>query len=723
MNHIKLMEKICLGLVFFCVVCTAVLAAPILQVTSSTSQVLVPLGSTANVNFTIHNVSGASLPISQVTPKYNGSSASATMTTNNCTNTTLANNASCTETIELSGSSIGTDSLNVWVYAFNGTIGSKSNVSVSVVSEGYAISGTISGLTTSGLVLQNNGSDDLALSSGSTSFQFSTPVASGGSYSVTVATQPTGQTCTVSNGSGSNVTSTVSNVSITCSTNTYTVGGTISGLTASGLVLQNNASDDLSVSSGATSFQFSTEVAYGGSYSVTVSSQPTGLSCTVSNGTGSNVTADVTDVSISCATTSNLKCWGRNQYGQLGQGNTVTYGTTPTRVGDNPPPIELGTGRTATAVSTNLYNSCAVLDNGSMKCWGRGNNGQLGQGSTETIGNQSGQMGDDLPPIDLGTGRTATATTEGIEHSCAILDDATMKCWGGNVWGQLGQGNTTTIGNAPGEMGDYLAAIDLGTSRTATKISAGFANTCALLDDQSMKCWGQNNWGQLGRGNTKPVGNKPGQMGDRLAAIDLGTGRSATAITSGYAHNCALLDDGTVKCWGQNAYGQLGQGINSTIGDQSGEMGNNLDPIDLGTGRTARAITAGNYHTCAILDNATMKCWGRNDYGQLGQGSTTNLGNAPGEMGDNLPPIDLGTGRTAIAITAGNFHTCAILDNVTMKCWGRNEYGQLVQGNTTTIGNQPGEMGDNLSPINLGTGLTAISTAASGSNHTCVVVQ
>jgi alpha-tubulin suppressor-like RCC1 family protein len=212
-------------------------------------------------------------------------------------------------------------------------------------------------------------------------------------------------------------------------------------------------------------------------------------------------------------------------------------------------------------------------------------------------------------------------------------------------------------------------------------------------------------------------------MGDNLAAVDLGSGRTATAITSGHSHNCALLDDGTVKCWGQNAYGQLGQGNTATIGNQANQMGDNLSPIDLGTGRTATAITAGNFHTCAILDNATMKCWGRNNHGQLGQGSTTNLGSASGQMGDDLPPIDLGTGRTATAITAGLFHTCAILDNATMKCWGRSQYGQLVQGSNRTIGDQPGEMGDNLSPINLGTGLTALSTAASGSNQTCVVAE
>ena len=132
-------------------------------------------------------------------------------------------------------------------------------------------------------------------------------------------------------------------------------------------------------------------------------------------------------------------------------------------------------------------------------------------------------------------------------------------------------------------------------------------------------------------------------MGDDLPPIDLGTGRTATAISTGSAHTCALLDDSTVKCWGHNTYGQLGQGSTTWLGDGPGEMGDDLPPIDLGTGRTAAAISAGDVHSSALLDDSTVKCWGHNDLGQLGQGSTTWLGDGPGEMGDDLPAVDLGT--------------------------------------------------------------------------------
>ena len=172
-------------------------------------------------------------------------------------------------------------------------------------------------------------------------------------------------------------------------------------------------------------------------------------------------------------------------------------------------------------------------------------------------------------------------------------------------------------------------------------------------------------------------------------------------ICIGFYHMGAILANGTVKAWGRNNYGQLGQGNKTTIGDGSGEMGDNLSAIDLGTGRTATAIAAGRYHTVVLLDNGTVKAWGRNHYGYLGQGNTTDIGDGSNEMGDNLSAIDLGTGRTATAIAAGYYVTLALLDNGTVKAWGRNDYGQLGQGNTTDIGDDSGEMGDNLSAIDL----------------------
>ncbi|MFM8836662.1 MAG: RCC1 domain-containing protein, partial [Actinomycetota bacterium] len=143
----------------------------------------------------------------------------------------------------------------------------------------------------------------------------------------------------------------------------------------------------------------------------------------------------------------------------------------------------------------------------------------------------------------------------------------------------------------------------------------------------------------------------------------------------GTAHSCVLLDDSTVKCWGLGSSGQLGQSATASLGDGAGEMGDALLAIDLGTGRTATMIVAGASHSCALLDNNTVKCWGLGTNGRLGYGAATSLGRTTGQMGDALSAVSLGTGRTATALTAGSAHTCALLDNGNVKCWGLNTDG------------------------------------------------
>ncbi len=174
------------------------------------------------------------------------------------------------------------------------------NVSVACNPVSYTLAGTVTGLTAGGLVLQNNGGDNLAVNANAATFQFSTPVAAGGGYSVAALAQPAGLTCTVSHGSGTNVRADVTNVSVTCSADTFTVGGTVTGLTAGGLVLQDNGGDNLTVAAGASSFVFATPIAYGGSYAATVFAQPAGQTCSVSNATGT-AKADVSGVTVACS--------------------------------------------------------------------------------------------------------------------------------------------------------------------------------------------------------------------------------------------------------------------------------------------------------------------------------------------------------------------------------------------------------------------------------------
>ena len=380
-------------------------------------------------------------------------------------------------------------------------------------------------------------------------------------------------------------------------------------------------------------------------------------------------------------------CWGVNYFGQLGLGHGNSVGDSA----GNLPPVSLGAGRLAKQIAAGADHTCALLDDDTVKCWGANHQGQLGLGHASNVGVNAGEMGDNLPPVSLGTGRLAKqiaagkgSSAFGDGHTCALLDDDTVKCWGSNSAGQLGLEYRYTddydplVGDSAGEMGDNLPPVSLGTGRLAKQIATGRAHTCALLDDDTVKCWGYS----FGQG-----------MGDNLPPVSLGTGRLAKQIAAGRDHTCALLDDGTVKCWGwgNNYDGQLGLE----------QVGDNLLPVSLGAGRLAKQIAAGGSHTCALLDDSTVKCWGSNSAGQLGLGHASNVGVNAGEMGDNLPPVSLGTGRLAKQIATGIYHTCALLDDDTVKCWGGNFAGELGLGLGSHVGDNAGEMGDNLPPVAL----------------------
>ncbi|MEC7351103.1 MAG: putative Ig domain-containing protein, partial [Candidatus Thermoplasmatota archaeon] len=338
------------------------------------------------------------------------------------------------------------------------------------------------------------------------------------------------------------------------------------------------------------------------------------------------------------------------------------------------------------------YNTCAIKDNGDVYCWGRNGNGQIGNGqisSANTACGQSGHKCKDVPTLTNvkgSNGYDAVSLAFGDRHACALLDDGDVVCWGRNNAGQLG----TTGGDK-----DTPQAINLGTGRTATSIYAGGNYNCAILDDASVKCWGQNDQGQLGIGTSSNT-NTP------TTVASFGTGRTAVALATAFKTVCALLDDGSVKCWGDRADGLLGNGGSTTDLDSPP-----ASPINLGTGRTAKAITGGEQHFCAILDDDSVKCWGNGANGKLGTGSTS---------GQNTPTStsgSFGSGRYAVAIDAGYQHTCVILDNGALTCWGDDSNGQL--GNGATTGTKSSLQS---ATVNLGAGRTAISLSAGG-KHTC----
>jgi len=335
--------------------------------------------------------------------------------------------------------------------------------------------------------------------------------------------------------------------------------------------------------------------------------------------------------------------------------------------------------------------TCARLNAVKVKCWGDNQYGQLGLGDTQNRGDEPDEMRSHLPTIDVGNDVRTIAV--GSDHSCVLLKVGVVKCWGRNNYGQLGLGSTTNQTSAK-----LSKSVNLGLGKTATAISAGGEHTCVILDDGTVKCWGRNNYGQLGLGDKMNRGSVTGQTVASLPTVNLGPSRTAKAIAAGTHHTCALLDNDTLKCWGYNAFGQLGLGNTQSRGDEVYEMGASLPSVSLGTGRKAKSIAAGGYHTCAILDDNTLKCWGNNAFGQLGLGNTQNYGD---KMSPALPSVSLGMGRSAKAIAAGGYHTCSILDNWTLKCWGENDKGQLGLGSTASQGDNPNEMGDALPIIEL----------------------
>jgi alpha-tubulin suppressor-like RCC1 family protein len=417
--------------------------------------------------------------------------------------------------------------------------------------------------------------------------------------------------------------------------------------------------------------------------------------------------------------TNRVKCWGSNSIGQLGLGDTNPRGDVPNEMGDNLRLVDLGS-RATKALSRGGSHSCALMNNDQIKCWGDNAYGQLGVGSTTDRGDGANEMGDNLPNVTLGTNRTAKTIVAGGYHACTLLSSNQVKCWGRNTAGQLGLGDTEHRGDDAGELGDALPAVGLGSGKTGKAIAAGGSHTCALLNDNQVKCWGDNAFGQLGLGDTIPRGDSPGQMGNALLPVNLGTGRTAKAIAAGDSHTCALLDTNQIKCWGYNAYGQLGLGHTSHRGDAANQMGS-LPIVNLGTGRTAKAIAAAGHHTCALLDTDQIKCWGHNLSGQLGLGHTNHRGDGPSEMGNSLPAVDLGTGVFATAISLGLDHTCALLDNRHVKCWGANAAGMLGLGDTRARGAFAGEMGHALPAVPLGSDRSAISLSAGGS-ATCALL-
>ena len=345
-----------------------------------------------------------------------------------------------------------------------------------------------------------------------------------------------------------------------------------------------------------------------------------------------------------------VRCTGRNQFGQHGQGTL-----------DDSSVLEPVSGiTTATRVLTGDEYACALLGNGTVRCWGLGESGQRGDGTFATF-----TPGD--VPVAVGGLTGAVALGAGYGHTCARLADGTMRCWGENREGQLGNGTTANPGTP------HPVAVNGITGATA--FTTGAYHTCALLGNGALRCWGRNGNAQLGNG-TYTNSSTPVPVSGITTAV---------VVSGGGGHTCAVLSNGTVRCWGENDFGQLGNGTTAA----------SSTPVQVAGLAGAVNVSAGWRHSCALLADGTVRCWGQNEFGQLGDGTTTS----------RTTPVPVSGITGATAVTAGWWHhSCALLGDGRVKCWGDNQWGQLGNGTTT----------DSHSPVTMsGTGVTWTSSNTS----------
>lgn len=372
-----------------------------------------------------------------------------------------------------------------------------------------------------------------------------------------------------------------------------------------------------------------------------------------------------------------VRCWGANFDGELGLGHTRPIGDKSPAF--RAPFVDLGEPvlKVAAAGDRNASFSCAVLHDRSLRCWGSNGFGQLGLGHTQSVGDKTTPLS--VPAVDLG-GRAMSVSIGASQfgsHGCALLEGGLVKCWGSNKYGQLGYAHKTTIGDD--ESPSTLPNVELGGP--ASKVVVGKYHSCAILEDGKLLCWGWNNKGQLGYGNRKDVGDN--ETPRSVGAIKLD--EAVKDIALGRQHTCALMESGKIRCWGWNSKGQLGLSHTKDIGDNEAVL--KAKPIDIG-GDVAQ-IVAGDNHTCALLVDGNVRCFGENNFGQLGYSHTRNIGD------DEHPSIvgNVFLGENAVTLAAGSYHNCAILSSDTLRCWGHNKFGQLGYGHTNDIGDDETPVG------------------------------
>ena len=390
---------------------------------------------------------------------------------------------------------------------------------------------------------------------------------------------------------------------------------------------------------------------------------------------------------------SGVQCWGVNRFGQLGNGEIINV----SRPFAGPVLTSLGGAALSGAdqLSTGDAFACVHLTSGQVQCWGDNQMGQHGNGGVAASG---------VPVTVLNMAGTAplegaVSVTTGMHHTCIFTNWESRHpfyCWGYNGMGQLGIGlpgvpyiyplprpvvDISGLGGGGGGGG-------LGLEK---QIVAGGTHTCALTTGEGLKCWGSNSNGQLGDGT----------ITDRLNPVDVaGMGSDVKSMALGQNFTCAVLPWGRLKCWGENTHGQLGDGSKT---DSS------LPVTAILPGVTVRQVAAGTGHACVLTLAGSVLCWGDNSFGQLGDGSTTE---------STSPVVAIASG--AVGIGLGGSTSCAVMSSGGLKCWGLGDYGQLGDGGSGTGHKQTSAMNVQVSG---GGALAGATQVALGANFGCVLLE
>lgn len=339
-------------------------------------------------------------------------------------------------------------------------------------------------------------------------------------------------------------------------------------------------------------------------------------------------------------------CWGRPLGGRLGVGTVVATPEDP-----QPRPAPVQGDHEFTVVTAGTRDSCGLSPIGRSFCWGMNFFGSLGNGDPS--------QGEQNVPVRTTAGSLVVLVTGG-SHTCGVsAADGMAYCWGSNYSGEVGNG---------GDPVEVLDAVAVVGGLTFTSLAAGTSHTCGVDDLGAAHCWGANRFGQIGIGETDG-------LGDQHATPQPVTGGLAFAsLTLGDDHSCGLLGDGTAYCWGLDGDGQLGSG-GTTPGRCTDGEGNETpctaSPQEVAGGLAFAALAAGGSHTCGITVSGDTYCWGLNDHGQLGVGL---------ESDPVLEPRRIDSDLVFESLAGGAWHTCGIMAGDVAYCWGRNDYGQLGDG-------------------------------------------